>query len=160
MLPGKTVAFLGSSGAGKSTLINKILGEDVIKTLEIWNDDKGRHTTTHRELIALDNGAFVIDTPGMRELGMWNNESGIDEVFFDIEELFCRCRFSDCTHTSEPGCAILEALDNGNLSYDRWNSYQKLNAENDYVTNQNVYMQAKKMKFKEIAKINKRSRKR
>ena len=80
LIPGKTVSFLGSSGVGKSTLINKIIGEDIIHTSEIRNDDKGRHTTTHRELITLKNNACVIDIPGMRELGMWNNESGINEV--------------------------------------------------------------------------------
>ena len=127
-------------------------------TVSSQNDDKGRHTTTHRELIALDNGSYVIDTPGMRELGMWNNDSGIDEVFSDIEELFTQCRFSDCTHTCEPGCAVLRALEEGTISYDRWNSYQKLKAENAYATNENEYLQAKKEKFKQIAKMNKKKK--
>ena len=156
LVPEKTLAFLGSSGVGKSTLINKIIGQDVIKTSGIRNDDKGRHTTTHRELITLENNAYVIDTPGMRELGIWNNDEGIDEVFSDIEELMLGCRFSDCTHSSEPGCAVLAALDCGELSFDRWNSYRKLKAENAYISDQGGYLQVKKMKFKEIAKINKK----
>lgn len=159
LVSGKTVAFLGSSGVGKSTLINKLIGEDVIATSKIRNDDKGRHTTTHRELLTLENGAFVIDTPGMRELGMWNNESGLNEVFSDIEELFSMCRFSDCTHSGEPGCAVSEALEKGSLSKERWLSYQKLSNENAYISNESEYLQEKKQKFKEIAKINKQRKK-
>lgn len=155
---GKTVAFLGSSGVGKSTLINKIAGEEIFETSHIRNDDRGRHTTTHRELIVLKNGACLIDTPGMRELGMWNNESGLSGVFSDVEELFAMCRFSDCSHTCEPGCAVLKALEEGSLSYERWNSYQKLTAENKYVTSMGDYLQDKKAKFKEIAKTNKKNK--
>ena len=159
ILPGKTIAFLGSSGVGKSTLINRLLGNDRIATGGLRNDDKGRHTTTHRELITLENGAFLIDTPGMRELGMWDNESGIDTVFSDIEELTCQCKFSNCTHTNEPGCAVQKALSEGTLDMTRWQSYLKLKKENEYVANGSQYLEAKRSKFKEIAKTNKANRK-
>lgn len=105
LISGKTYAFIGSSGVGKSTLINILMGEDMLRTSDIReDDDKGRHTTTHRELITLKNGAFVIDTPGMRELGLMNSEGGLETAFSDIDELTSLCRFSDCTHTNEPGC--------------------------------------------------------
>ena len=159
VLPGKTVAFLGSSGVGKSTLINRLIGADAIATGEIRNDDRGRHTTTRRELIELENGAFVIDTPGMRELGMWDNESGIDTVFDDIGELVCRCRFSDCSHRGEPGCAVLKALGDGTLERARWEAYLKLKIENDFAANGSQYMESRRAKFKEISKINKAKRK-
>lgn len=160
ILPGKTVAFIGSSGVGKSTLINKLTGTDSIATREIGNDDKGRHTTTHRELIQLPNGAFVIDTPGMRELGMWDSGDGIDTAFADIEELSRMCRYADCTHTSEPGCAVVRALADGTLDAARLASYRKLKTENDYAADNSRYLEAKRTKFKEIAKINKSNRKR
>ena len=160
ILPGKTVAFIGSSGVGKSTLINKLIGTDRIATREIGNDDKGRHTTTHRELIALSNGAFVIDTPGMRELGMWDSACGINTAFSDIDALSCGCRYTDCTHTSEPGCAVLAALAAGTLDMARLESYRKLKTENAYAADSSRYLEAKRMKFREIAKINKSGRKR
>ena len=160
ILPGKTVAFIGSSGVGKSTLINKLTGTDSIATREIGNDDKGRHTTTHRELIQLPNGAFVIDTPGMRELGMWDSGDGIDTAFADIEGLSRACKYADCTHTSEPGCAVLRALADGTLDAARLASYRKLKTENDYAADNSRYLEAKRTKFKEIAKINKSNRKR
>ena len=157
--PGKTVAFIGSSGVGKSTLINKLLGNDSIATGEVGSNDKGRHTTTHRELIALKNGTFVIDTPGMREIGMWDNDNGIDIAFRDIENLSHMCKFSNCSHTSEPGCAIQKALSDGTLDDARWNSYLKLKNETEYATDSSRYLEAKREKFKNISKINKQNRK-
>ena len=156
---GKTYAFIGSSGVGKSTLINLLLGDETLKTSEIReSDDKGRHTTTHRELIELTNGAYVIDTPGMRELGLWNNEEGMETAFSDIEELIRGCKFSNCTHVNEPGCKIREALAGGTLDESRWKSYQKLLTENAYNRNESDYLSAKKAKFKQIAKINRQKK--
>ena len=155
MTPGKTVAFVGSSGVGKSTLINHLLGEERLKTGGLRNDDRGRHTTTHRELLILPGGAMVIDTPGMRELGMWDASEGIDTTFSDIEALAEECRFSDCTHSGEPGCAVCEALKTGKLPQSRWQSYLKLTAENAYAEDSESYLAAKEKKFKDIAKYNK-----
>lgn len=158
--PGRTVAFIGSSGVGKSTLINCLLGEARLDTQGLRNDDKGRHTTTHRELILLCGGAMVIDTPGMRELGMWDNAAGIDQTFSEIEELVSQCRFFDCTHQSEPGCAIRRALEEGELSQERWASWNKLRQESAYAADSGSYLAAKEQKFKEIAKFSRRNRKR
>lgn len=159
ILPGRTVAFIGSSGVGKSTLINKLVGKDCLATGEIGDDDKGRHTTTHRALIALPNGAFVIDTPGMRELGMWDSGEGIDAAFADIEALACTCKFTNCTHTAEPGCAVLAAIAGGSLDAARLDSYRKLKNENKYAADSTKYLEAKRQKFKMIAKINKAGKK-
>ncbi|MBR3280859.1 MAG: ribosome small subunit-dependent GTPase A [Clostridia bacterium] len=152
---GKTIVFLGSSGVGKSTLVNTLYGEEVMKTAEIREDDsRGRHTTTSRNLIILSNGAMIIDTPGMREIGMWNAEEGINKTFEDIEGLTHLCKYSDCTHTNEPGCKILEAIANGELSEERFNQYLKLLKESQYNMDSEQYLRAKKEKFKTIAKIN------
>lgn len=152
---GRTIAFVGSSGVGKSTLINRLLGEERLATGGLRNDGKGHHTTTHRELLLLPNGAMVIDTPGMRELGMWDAASGVEQTFADIEALAARCRFRNCAHTGEPGCAVRAALKSGELDAGRWQSYQKLTAENAYAESSEHYLAAKEQKFKEISKINK-----
>lgn len=122
---GMTAAVLGPSGSGKSSLINALLGVDVMATKEVRWDGKGRHTTTHRQLIALPDGGFVIDTPGMRELQLWDGDEGIDKSFSDIAVLAEGCRFSDCRHEKEPECAVLAALESGELTGDRFASYRK-----------------------------------
>ena len=157
---GRTVAFVGSSGVGKSTLINRLLGEERLTTDGLRKDDKGHHTTTHRELLFLPNGAMVIDTPGMRELGMWDAASGVEQTFTDIEALAAQCRFRNCSHTSEPGCAVRAAIRSGELDSGRWQSYQKLKNENSYAADSESYLAAKEKRFKEIAKINKYNKKR
>ena len=157
---GRTVAFVGSSGVGKSTLINRLLGEERLTTDGLRKDDKGHHTTTHRELLFLPNGAMVIDTPGMRELGMWDAASGVEQTFTDIEALAAQCRFRNCSHTSEPGCAVRAAIRSGELDSGRWQSYQKLKNENSYAADSESYLAAKEKRFKEIAKINKYNTKR
>ena len=131
---GKTVALVGSSGVGKSTLTNMLVGENVQKTKEIReSDDKGRHTTTHRELFVLDNGASIIDTPGMREIQLWQGQEGLSTQYNDIEELSNQCRFTDCSHEDEPGCQIREAIQEGTLSEERYEHYVKLQREIAYM---------------------------
>ena len=157
---GNTIVFLGSSGVGKSTLMNTLYGKEIMKTSEIREkDSRGKHTTTSRKLIMLPNGAMIIDTPGMRELGMWNAEAGISETFKDIEALAKMCKFSDCTNTNESGCKIREAIENGELSEERFEKYLSLKRESEYNTNSAQYLKSKKDKFKEISKINKHYKK-
>lgn len=131
--PGETGVLLGSSGVGKSTLTNFLLGEAHLVTQGLRNDDKGRHTTTYRELVTLENGAFLIDTPGMRELQLLDDEEASGSVFAEIEALAAQCRFRDCGHTGEPGCAVKAALDRGDLDPQRWESYQKILREQRYM---------------------------
>ena len=129
MTPGETIAFLGSSGVGKSTLLNHLAGEELMRTGEVLDDGRGRHTTTHRELVALPNGVLVIDTPGMRELQLWSAETGLDLAFDDVTSLAERCRFADCSHAGEPGCAVQAAIDGGVLKTARVESWRKLSRE-------------------------------
>lgn len=131
--PGRTAVLLGSSGAGKSTLLNALAGQEKMATREIREDDgRGRHTTTHRELVLLPSGGLILDTPGMRELGLWDAGAGVSAVFEDVEGLAADCRFSDCTHTREPGCAIRAAIEAGDLPIERLRAYEKLQAELAY----------------------------
>jgi ribosome biogenesis GTPase len=124
----RTAVLLGSSGVGKSTIVNVLVGEEVLATQEVREDDQlGRHTTSHRELILLPTGGVVLDTPGIRELQLW--DADLEQTFGDVEEVARRCRFADCAHDQEPGCAIREALADGSLALDRWQSYVKLQRE-------------------------------
>lgn len=126
---GSTIALLGSSGVGKSTLVNHLSGQSVMRTADVRDDGRGRHTTTHRELMRLPNGVLVIDTPGMRELQLWSGASGLEHAFEDITSLSGGCRFADCGHLAEPGCAVLAALDAGVLDGGRLASWRKLSRE-------------------------------
>ncbi len=125
--PAVTIALLGLSGAGKSTLVNRLVGRDVLQTQDVREDGRGRHTTTHRELVALPGGGVLIDTPGMRSVSLWDDDSdAIDQTFADVQELAGSCRFSDCRHDGEPGCAVGDAISSGALPQERLDSYNKL----------------------------------
>jgi len=132
LLPGKTYCFVGSSGVGKSTLINSLIGRDMLGTKAVSGTGEGRHTTVRRELIRLEGGALVIDNPGMRELGILGAEGGIGGSFSDITALASGCRYRDCSHTNEPGCAVLEAVNSGEIDRDHYENYLKLREESEF----------------------------
>lgn len=142
--PGVTASFVGSSGVGKSTLINLLAGEELLATSAIRQDDKGRHTTARRELLILPQGGIVIDTPGMRELGVESVD--LSKSFADIDELVTRCKFNDCTHVAEPGCAVLGAIASGKLDERRFENYQKLKKEARYEGLSSRQIEAEKLK--------------
>jgi ribosome biogenesis GTPase len=129
LAPAQTIALLGSSGVGKSTLANRLLGGEVQATKELAGDGTGRHTTTARELLRLPGGALLVDTPGLREIQLWDADEGIQEAFADIDELAVDCRFNDCAHMREPGCAVQAAIDEGRLPRERLQSYRALQRE-------------------------------
>lgn len=148
--PGETLVLIGSSGVGKSTLVNGLLGQDTLKTNGLRNDGKGKHTTTQRRLFKLPLGAMMIDTPGIREVGL--DQANFSESFSDIEALVSQCKFSDCKHGNEPACAIQGALAQGELSFERFSNYQKLLKETAYAGLNNREIERKKLDtmFKEV----------
>lgn len=155
--PGKTVVFLGSSGVGKSSLVNALAGEEVMAVNAIReHDSRGRHTTTHRQLLRLRSGALVIDTPGMRELGMWEASAGLGGAFADVERFLGQCRFRDCRHDREPGCAIKAAIASGELAMERWESYRKLK---DEAVDRDEMLRRKREWSKDLAKFTRRRNK-
>jgi ribosome biogenesis GTPase len=150
--PGKTVVFLGMSGVGKSSLLNALMGREVMIVKAIREDDsRGRHTTTHRQLFMLPSGAMVIDTPGMRELGLFGSEDAITEGFSDIEELIPLCRFTDCHHENEPGCAVRAALSDGSLSPGRWENYLSQVRESSFAEDKSAFLREKRERNKNIS---------
>ena len=160
LLPGKTAVFLGMSGVGKSSLLNALMGREIMAVKAIREDDsRGRHTTTHRQLFMLPTGAMVIDTPGMRELGLFGADEGISAGFADVVELMNRCRFSDCRHQAEPGCAVLAALSDGSLPHERWERYLAQKRESKFVDDKSGYLLEKKAFHKSIAMWSKQKKK-
>ncbi|MCK4812722.1 MAG: ribosome small subunit-dependent GTPase A [Candidatus Marinimicrobia bacterium] len=159
LLPGKTYCFVGSSGVGKSSLINRLIGEQRQYVKEISAATaKGQHATTYRELIELDNGSLLIDTPGMREVGLVAADAGLEETFADIITLAQNCRFSDCTHSNEPGCAVIAACKAGNLQVEKLDNYLRLKRESDYFQMDTYERRQKDKTFAKMVKEFKRNK--
>ncbi|MCB4790504.1 MAG: ribosome small subunit-dependent GTPase A [Elusimicrobia bacterium] len=160
---GTTIAFLGSSGTGKSTIINCLLGEERLKTGTVRkSDSRGKHITTHRELILLNEGGMVIDNPGLRELQLWANEDALENTFNDIGDLAYMCRFRDCKHMNEPGCAVINALEKGELDPKRFQNYTKMKKELKYLANRKEKVKSRNEKIvteKKISKLSKQIKK-
>ena len=151
--------FIGSSGSGKSTIINYLLKEEKMKTGDVRERDyKGMHTTTHRELFELQNGGVVIDTPGLRQLGVWEDANGIKKTFSDLEDMAKNCKFNDCTHEHEPDCYILKMIEDDKLSVERYNVYIMLRNESEELSKQNVLNigKTRKAALKKVTKIKKK----
>jgi ribosome biogenesis GTPase len=133
LVPGRTIALVGSSGAGKSTLVNRLFGVEIRRTLEIRSsDERGKHATSTRDIILLPGGAIMLDTPGMRELQLWDADASVRHVFHEVESLAAACRFGDCSHQTEPGCAVREALESGAIDRRRIESFEKLRKEAEF----------------------------
>jgi ribosome biogenesis GTPase len=153
LIPGKTYCILGPSGVGKSTLLNHLIGEHRFQTAEVRNQDqRGRHTTTRRELVLLTNGSMIIDTPGLRELGLFDANSGMEGVFGEIEKLGQNCRFKDCSHTVEKGCSVLKALTEGLLARESYENYLKLRKEARYLEESYFEKRQRDKKFGKFCK--------
>lgn len=163
LAPGETAALLGSSGVGKSTLVNALMGEEAMAVSAIREADAhGRHTTTHRELVRLPTGALLLDCPGMRELGLWDAEAAVGALFEDVEAIAGACRYSDCSHRSEPGCAVRAALDEGRLDPGRWANWKKLQKELAFQARQNdpIAREAHRRRWIQVSKANRAAKKR
>jgi len=151
LVPRQTYCLLGSSGVGKTTLLNNLVGESIFTTKTVREkDSKGRHATTYRQLIMLDCEAMLIDTPGMRELGNFSVEAGIDETFSEIKELSEQCQYNDCTHVNEKGCAVIKAVENGQVPENRFQNYIKMKKES--IFNEMSYLE-KRQKDKQFGKL-------
>jgi ribosome biogenesis GTPase / thiamine phosphate phosphatase len=159
LVPGRTYCLLGSSGVGKTTLINRLIGREAYDTKAVSGTGEGVHTTARRQLLILDGGAMLIDTPGMRELGLLGTSDGLDDTFVEFLEYSVKCRFANCTHTEEPGCAVLLAVENGTLSEDRYQSYLKLKKETEYHDLSYVEKRRKDRSFGRFIKSAKKSMK-